>query len=454
MVLKRTSIVLAAGHGTRMKSKKPKILHEILGKSMVLWVTDSLKNAGIDEFHLIVGHQHERVMGALEGEGFHFVYQEKQEGTGHAVRLGAEAIRDLEAYDTVLVACGDTPLMKSETLESLILAHEESQNAMTVLSAFVENPYGYGRIISEENRVLAIVEEKDATEAQKKIQYINTGTYCFKGAFLKEYLPRLTNNNAQKEYYLTDLLKLAVEAGLRVGQEILQDENEGLGVNNRVQLLKASEILQERVLEKLMYDGVSFQSTNVYIEPSVEIDSDVYIESNVTIKGKSKIGQGSILESGSRIIDASIGEDCVIKSSVIWDSEVGNGCYVGPFAYLRPNTKLADYVKIGDFVEVKNSTIGHGTKIPHLSYIGDGDLGERINIGCGAITCNYDGINKHKTVIENDVFIGSNANLVAPLVIKEGAVVGAGSTITKDVDSGSLALTRAPLKIVKSWKKK
>lgn len=453
--MKRSSIVLAAGHGTRMKSKKPKILHEILGKPMVLWVTEEIKNAGISEVNLIVGFQHERVISSLEGHQFNFVYQETQEGTGHAVRLGAEAITNLEDYDTILVACGDTPLMTQATLEKLISTHEANQNVMTVLTAFVENPFGYGRIISKGDNVVAIVEEKDASVSQKQINCINTGTYCFKGSFLKAYLNKLSNDNAQKEYYLTDLLKLAVNDGLIVGQEILEDEKEGLGVNNRVQLLTASEILQRRVLEKFLYEGVSFQNlTNVYVEPSVYLETDVYVEGNVTLKGNTSVGQGTILESGTRLIDAKIGEECVIKASVIWDAEVGNGCYIGPFAYLRPKTKLSDYVKIGDFVEVKNSFVGQGSKIPHLSYVGDSELGERINMGCGAITCNYDGINKHKTIIENDAFIGSNSNLVAPLVIKEGAVVGAGSTITKDVDSGSLALTRAPLKVVKSWKKK
>lgn len=453
--MKRSAIVLAAGHGTRMKSRKPKILHEILGKSMVLWVTDTIKTAGISDLTLIVGYQHERVQGALLDEGLSFVYQEKQEGTGHAVLLGANSLKDLEDFDTVLVACGDTPLLTKESLEALIQRHESQNQVMTVLTARVDNPYGYGRILLDNGSVCGIVEEKDATDKEREINLINTGTYCFKGSFLKDYLPRLKNDNAQGEYYLTDLLAMAVEAGYRVGEYTLEDNREGLGVNNRLQLSVATELMQRRIVEKHMLNGVSFTNPNyVYIEPEVVLEEDVLIEGGVSLLGKTVIKKGTVIESGSRVIDGVVGEDSVIKSSMLWSCEVGNGCYIGPFAYLRPNTILKDYVKIGDFVEVKNSTVGQGTKIPHLSYVGDSTLGERINIGCGSITCNYDGRKKHRTVIEDDVFIGSNTNLVAPLTIREGAVIGAGSTITKDIDSGILALTRAPLKIVKSWKKK
>lgn len=453
--MNRSAIILAAGHGTRMKSKKPKVLHEVLGKPMLTWIVDLAHAVDIDDTKIVVGFKHEVVREVLAHAEVDFVYQETQEGTGHAVRLAADAIAELEAKDTVFVSCGDTPLMRAETIRDFIETHEKSGDVMSILVAEVDNPFGYGRIVTEKGSVKAIVEQKDATEEERKIRLINTGTYCFKGDFLKKYLPKLTNNNAQGEFYLTDLVALAVQDQLSVGHFMLADVAESLGVNNRIQLAQANRIMQQRVIERHMENGVSFANPlSCYVEPGVTIGQDCLIEENVHLSGMTSIGEGTLVEAGSRLVNAIVGEDCVIKQSVLWDCTVGNECKIGPFAYLRPSTELKNNVKIGDFVEVKNSIVGDGSKIPHLSYIGDSDVGTEVNVGCGSITCNYDGVNKYRTIIEDRVFIGSNTNLVAPVRISSGAFIGAGSTITRDIDSDVLALTRAPLKKVAGWKKK
>ena len=448
--MKTTAVILAAGQGTRMKSKLPKVLHKALGKPMVQWVIDCLSEAGVAEKVAVLGHGGDQVKEVVEDQAA-IVYQTEQLGTGHAVMQATDALKQ-SASDCVLVICGDTPLLRAETIRQLLEQHEAEKNAVTVLTAVTDNPFGYGRIVREGNQILAIVEQKDASEEQKKIREINTGTYCFDQKFLLESLPKLNTNNAQKEYYLTDLLKMANEAGRGVGGYVLEDFSESLGVNNRVQLSEAERILRERKCTEVMLDGVTLIDPKAtYIGADVTIGRDTVIYPNVILEGKTVIGEDNVIGTNCRFVDSVIGNGNDIQSTVIVESRVGDACKIGPMAYLRPNTELCDRVKIGDFVEVKKSKVGNGTKIPHLSYVGDSVVGERVNVGCGSITCNYDGKDKHQTVIKDGAFIGSNTNLVAPVVVEEGAFIGAGSTITRDVPPESLALTRAELKIKEEW---
>lgn len=447
-----TAVILAAGQGTRMKSSLPKVLHKAAGKPMVQWVIDVLQAAGVEEKIAVLGHGGDMVEEALRGQ-VQAAWQYEQLGTGHAV-MQAAPLLPVEGK-TVLVLCGDTPLLTADTLQKLITKHQEEQNAVTLLTAVAENPFGYGRIVRTDGAIQAIVEQKDATPEQQLIKEINTGTYCFDQQFLQDNLAKLTTNNAQQEYYLTDLIALAVNQGKKLGGYIMEDFAESLGVNNRVQLAQAEQILRQRKCQEVMLAGVTLiDPATTYLDAEVEIGRDTIIYPGTFISGKTVIGSGNIIGCNCRIVDSIIGNDNDIQQSVLTEAQVGNECKIGPFAYLRPGASLADKVKIGDFVEVKKAQVGEGSKIPHLSYVGDATVGSGVNIGCGTITCNYDGVNKYQTIIEDDVFIGSNTNLVAPVTVGKGATVGAGSTITRDVVAESLALTRAELKVKENWSKK
>lgn len=450
--MKTTAIILAAGQGTRMKSKLPKVLHLALGKPMVQWVIDCLSKANIADKIVVLGHGGEQVAKVVENQA-KIAFQYEQLGTGHAVMQGAEA---LEAdNDCVLVVCGDTPLLRPETITTLLEQHHAEQNAVTVLTAYTNDPTGYGRIVRNGAQIEAIVEQKDATEQEKEIREINTGTYCFDQQFLQKYLSSLTTDNAQKEYYLTDLIKIANQNRLSVGGCQLEDFEESLGVNNRVQLSQAEQILRQRKCKEVMLSGVTLiDPAATYIGADVVIGNDTVIYPNVVLEGNTVIGSDNIIGMNCRFVDSTIGDGNDIQSTVIVESTVGNGCKIGPMAYLRPGTALADNVKIGDFVEVKKSKIGLGSKIPHLSYVGDATVGAGVNIGCGTITCNYDGINKYQTIIHDGAFIGSNTNLVAPVTVEENAFVGAGSTITKDVPADTLAVVRGELRMKEEWSKR
>lgn len=451
--METTAVILAAGQGTRMKSKLPKVLHKALGKPMVQWVIDCLSDAGVAEKVAVLGHG-SNLVEEVVGSQATVVYQTEQLGTGHAVMQAKDALKQKNS-DCALVICGDTPLLRAETVRNLLELHEKEHNAVTVLTAVTDNPFGYGRILREGNQILAIVEQKDATDEQKAIQEINTGTYCFDQKFLLESLPKLNTNNAQKEYYLTDLLKMANEEGLGVGGYVLEDFSESLGVNNRVQLSQAEAVLRERKCKEVMLDGVTLIDPKAtYIGADVTIGRDTVIYPNVIIEGKTVIGEDNVIGTNCRFVDSKIGNGNDIQSTVIVESTVGDDCKIGPMAYLRPNTVLHNQVKIGDFVEVKKSEVGDGTKIPHLSYVGDSVVGKKVNVGCGSITCNYDGFKKFQTVINDGAFIGSNTNLVAPVEVEAGAFIAAGSTITENVPSDALALTRAELKIKEEWAKK
>ena len=450
--MKTTAVILAAGQGTRMKSKLPKVLHKALGKPMVQWVIDCLNEAGVADKIAVLGHGGEQVAAAVDGQ-VSIVYQTEQLGTGHAVMQAAPALP--ADNDCVLVICGDTPLLRAQTIQQLIAQHQAEANAVTILTAHAENPTGYGRIVRDGQQIVAIVEQKDATDAQKAIREINTGTYCFDQKFLLQYLSALDTNNAQKEYYLTDLIKIANQNNLAVGGCVLEDFSESLGVNNRVQLSQAEAILRRRKCEDVMMAGVTLiDPAATYIGADVVIGNDTIVYPNVVLEGKTVIGSGNVIGMNCRFVDSTIGDDNDIQSTVIVESNVGNGCKIGPMAYLRPGTVLADNVKIGDFVEVKKSQVGTGTKIPHLSYVGDSVVGSGVNIGCGTITCNYDGVHKYQTTIKDGAFIGSNTNLVAPVTVEENAFIGAGSTITKDVPDSALAVTRAELRLKENWRKK
>lgn len=446
-----TAVILAAGVGSRMKSNLPKVMHQVAGKPMLLWVMDALRQAKVEKQLVILGHKGEQVAALVENQG-QVVYQREQLGTGHAV-MQAMSLLALEE-GPVLVVCGDTPLLRAETLSDLLVMHQAQGHVVTVLSGVVADPFGYGRIVLADGQVQAIVEEKDASPDQKLIKEVNGGTYCFDRQFLLSGLKKLTKNNAQGEYYLTDLIKMAADGRLGVGHYCLRDSEEMLGVNNRVQLSQAEKIIYQRKCHQLMMDGVTIiDPDQTYIQTQVVVGMDTVIYPGVILEGECVIGHECIIGSNSRLRDAQIGDGTKIEQSVIVESMVGEQCQIGPFAYLRPGTELADQVKIGDFVEIKKSHIGQGSKVPHLSYIGDATIGSGVNIGCGTITCNYDGKNKHQTIIEDGAFIGSNSNLIAPIVIERNATVGAGSTISKNIPAGSLALTRGELKVKENWQK-
>ena len=450
--MRTTAIILAAGQGTRMKSKLPKVLHKVLGKPMVQWVIDCLTAAGVTDKITVLGHGAEQVA-TVVGEQTSIVYQTEQLGTGHAVMQGVKALG--AENDCVIVICGDTPLLQADTIESLLAKHNAEKNMVTVLTAQASDPTGYGRIVRNGAQIEAIVEQKDATEEEKTITEINTGTYCFNQQFLLQYLPTLTTNNAQKEYYLTDLIKIANQNQFPVGGYQLDDFSESLGVNNRVQLAQAEQVLRQRKCNEVMLAGVTLiDPASTYIGADVVIGNDTIIYPNVVLEGATVIGSDNIIGMNCRFVDSIIGDNNDIQSTTIVESTVGNECKIGPMAYLRPGTVLADQVKIGDFVEVKKSKIGTGTKIPHLSYVGDAVVGSSVNIGCGTITCNYDGVNKYQTTIKDNAFIGSNTNLVAPVVVEEKAFIGAGSTITKDVPADTLAVVRGELRLKDDWSKR
>ena len=446
-----TAIVLAAGQGTRMKSKLPKVLHKVAGIPMLEHVLNTLEKAGVKRKIVVLGHGAELIQEWLP-EGIEVVYQWEQLGTGHAVLQAERLLQGVSG--NVMVVCGDTPLLQKVTLENLQERHITSQAQVTILTAVISDPQGYGRIIRENNQIKAIIEEKDAKDQERAIREINTGTYCFTADFLINNLAKLTNTNAQGEYYLTDLIKLAVEEGLKVEGFVLDDIQESLGINNRIQLAEAEKVLHLRALEKLMLEGVTIMDpSSTYIGCAVEVGADSIIYPGTILEGKTVIGQDCLIGPGVRIVDSTIGSNSQIQNAVILESKVGNNCSIGPFAYLRPGTILEDNVKIGDFVEIKKSVIGRGSKVPHLSYIGDAFLGEKVNVGCGTITCNYDGKNKHITRIEDGAFIGSNTNLIAPVKVGKNAVIGAGSTINKDVPANALGIAREKQKNIPDWAK-
>ncbi|OIJ29005.1 bifunctional UDP-N-acetylglucosamine diphosphorylase/glucosamine-1-phosphate N-acetyltransferase GlmU [Staphylococcus sp. LCT-H4] len=440
--MQRRAIVLAAGKGTRMKSKKYKVLHEVAGKSMIEHVVDNVKRSGVEQLVTIVGHGAESVKETL-GDASLYSFQEEQLGTAHAVKMASEHLQDKQG--TTLVVCGDTPLITTETLKALVDHHEQNQAQATVLSATAPNPFGYGRILRDsDNHLVKIVEQKDATENEREINEISSGIFAFDNQVLFDKLNHVKNDNVQSEYYLPDVLSLILEDKGSVEVYHTDDFDEIMGVNDRLMLSEAESAFRQRINEYHMKNGVTIiDPATTYIGVNVKIGEDTVIEPGVKLVGYSEIGEDVIIGQYTEITNSSIGSNVTIKQSVINESNVDDYATVGPFAQLRPGADLGKKVKVGNFVEVKKSIIKDGAKVPHLSYIGDAEIGERTNIGCGSITVNYDGINKFKTSIGDDVFIGCNTNLVAPVTLGNRAFVAAGSTITDNVPNDSLALGRA-----------
>ena len=448
-----TSVILAAGMGTRMKSKMPKVLHKVCGKPLSKWVIDASKAAGADKVCAVVGHKAETVKEVL-GDVCEFALQAEQKGTGHAVMQAIDVIKNSKGE--VVILNGDTPLITAETINKAIEYHKNNGNQATVITAILDDATGYGRIVRDnDGSVLKIVEQKDASEEEKKINEVNSGMYVFDAQSLVYALDKITPNNAQGEYYLTDTLEILLSAGKKIGGYAISDNDEIRGINDRVQLNEAEKIMQKRINEYQMRNGVTMRNPeSIYIEDGVEIGNDTEICQNVTIKSGTKIGSDCVIGSGSMLDRAVIHDGVDVLSSVILESEVDEGTHVGPFAYIRPNCHVGKEVKVGDFVELKNSNIDDGTKISHLTYIGDSDVGKRVNFGCGTVTCNYDGKKKYRTTIGDDCFVGCNTNFVSPINVGDGVYIAAGSTITEDIPENSLSIARARQVNKEGWKDK
>ncbi|WNB92033.1 bifunctional UDP-N-acetylglucosamine diphosphorylase/glucosamine-1-phosphate N-acetyltransferase GlmU [Bacillus sp. NEB1478] len=440
---KRYAVILAAGQGTRMKSKLYKVLHSVCGKPMVQHVVDQVNSLEMEKMVVVVGHGAEKVQDQLGSDQIEYVLQEEQLGTAHAVMQADKVLANEEGI--TLVVCGDTPLIKSETMEKLIAEHQTTGAKATILTAKPEDPTGYGRIIrNSQGTVARNVEHKDASEEERKVNEINTGTYCFDNKALFEALKQVNNDNVQGEYYLPDVIEILQNAGEVIAAYTTPDFNETLGVNDRVALSQAEGIMKKRINERHMRNGVTLiDPEQTYISDDAEIGIDTVIYPGTVILGNVKIGEENIIGPHSEIKDSVIGSGNTIRQSVVHDSEVGNDTAVGPFAHIRPKSILENNVKIGNFVEIKKSVMSTGSKASHLSYIGDAEIGKDVNLGCGSITVNYDGKNKFLTKVEDGAFIGCNSNLVAPVTVGKNAYVAAGSTITENVPAESLSIARA-----------
>lgn len=435
------AIILAAGKGTRMKSRKAKVLHELCGLPMIQHVINNVKEAGFEEVHTIIGPDSQEVSEYL-GDSVEKTVQEEQLGTAHAVNQLRDALSTQDG-DT-LVICGDTPLISPLTIKNLLEFHRERKSLATILSAEAEIPTGYGRVVRNyDGSVKRIVEEKDATSEVRELHEISTGTFIFDNKTLFKALEKVTAENAQNEYYLPDVISIMFSEHKLIDAYETADFNETMGINDRVALARAEELLREQINIRHMQNGVSFMDPkSTYVDAAVKIGMDTLIYPGAVLSGDTTIGENVTITSASHITDSHIEDDAVIKQSVLTGARVGRGTTVGPYAQLRPGAKLGENVKIGNFVEVKKSELEDESKVSHLSYIGDAHIGERTNIGCGTITVNYDGKNKYRTEIGQDSFIGCNANLVAPVRIGDRSFIAAGSTVTEEVPDDSLAIAR------------
>ncbi|MBT2184988.1 bifunctional UDP-N-acetylglucosamine diphosphorylase/glucosamine-1-phosphate N-acetyltransferase GlmU, partial [Bacillus subtilis] len=439
---KRFAVVLAAGQGTRMKSKLYKVLHPVCGKPMVEHVVDEALKLSLSKLVTIVGHGAEEVKKQL-GDKSEYALQAKQLGTAHAVKQAQPFLADEKGV--TIVICGDTPLLTAETMEQMLKEHTQREAKATILTAVAEDPTGYGRIIRSENgAVQKIVEHKDASEEERLVTEINTGTYCFDNEALFRAIDQVSNDNAQGEYYLPDVIEILKNEGETVAAYQTGNFQETLGVNDRVALSQAEQFMKERINKRHMQNGVTLiDPMNTYISPDAVIGSDTVIYPGTVIKGEVQIGEDTIIGPHTEIMNSAIGSRTVIKQSVVNHSKVGNDVNIGPFAHIRPDSVIGNEVKIGNFVEIKKTQFGDRSKASHLSYVGDAEVGTDVNLGCGSITVNYDGKNKYLTKIEDGAFIGCNSNLVAPVTVGEGAYVAAGSTVTEDVPGKALAIARA-----------
>lgn len=444
-------IILAAGQGTRMRSKLPKVLHAVGGQPMLAHVVRTARALEPKAVHVVYGHGGEQVRAALHALPVQWVEQAQQLGTGHAV---AQALPQVTDDQTVLVLYGDVPLTGADTLQRLLAAAWDG--ALGLLTAHLDDPTGYGRIIRDaEGGVVAIVEHKDANDAQRAINEINTGMLAVSAGRLRQWLAALDNKNSQGEFYLTDVIAMAVRDGMRVQTVHPATIAEIMGINNRAQLAELERVYQRRRAEQLMLQGVTLRDPARFdVRGELEAGRDVVIDVNVVCEGKVILGDDVAIGPNCYLRDISIADGVVVHAnSVIEEASIGAGARIGPFARIRPGTVLAADVHIGNFVEVKKSDIGQGSKVNHLSYVGDTTIGRRVNVGAGTITCNYDGANKHRTVIEDDAFIGSDTQLIAPVTVGAGATIGAGSTIAKDAPPGELTLSRTPQQTRRGWKR-
>lgn len=435
------AVILAAGQGTRMKSRLYKVLHSVCGKPMVQHVVDQISQVGVDEIAVVVGHGAEKVKNHL-GDEVTYVVQEEQLGTGHAVMQAESLLRGKDGVTIVL--CGDTPLITKKTMEALLHYHAKQGAKATILTAVADNPAGYGRIIRDDQGVVhRIVEHKDATESERAINEINTGTYCFDNASLLAALKDVGNDNVQGEYYLPDVIEILQRDNHLIAAYQTADFAETIGVNDRIALANAETIMKKRINENHMRNGVTIMDpTNTYIETDVSVGVDTVIYPGTVLRGNTVIGNECQIGPNTEIFDSCVGNNSVIKQSVVSSSKIGNDVHIGPFAHIRPESQISDEVKIGNFVEIKKSSFGRGSKASHLSYIGDAEIGIDVNLGCGSITVNYDGKNKYLTKVEDGAFVGCNSNLIAPVTIGKDAYVAAGSTITNDVPDKALAIAR------------
>ncbi len=449
------ALVLAAGKGTRFKSDKIKVLHPMLGKPMIHLVVDCLFALRPEAVYVVVGYQKDDVMQQAYSRPVEFIHQKIQRGTAHAV-LAAKKILKAHKNKNVLVINGDLTLIRPDTLRRMIKQHQKEKNALTFLSAEMENPAGFGRVIQQKNNGFRVIEEKDAAPAQRRIKEVNVGVYLFRIKDLLGALPKISNKNVKSEFYLTDIIEIMSGKEGNVGVYKAPAEQEIVGINDRFELAEAVAILRQRKIKSLAASGVTVcDPSTTWIDLDVKIGRDTTIYSSVVVEGKTKIGQRCRLYPYVHVRDSRVGHDVkILPSTVIEESTIERGAQVGPFAHLRPNSTVRAGAKIGNFVEMKNTVFGRGSKAGHLSYIGDSEVRDNVNIGAGTITCNYDGKKKHKTVIEEGAFIGSGTELVAPVRIGKNSYVGAGSTITKNVSSGALAVSRSKQVEKPGWGKK
>lgn len=444
------AVILSAGLGTRMKSSIPKVLHKIYGKPIINYLVDAVAPLKAQKNIVVINPKNRDIKDALEGCSVSFVLQKEPKGTGDAMK---SAIENLKGFSgTILVLNGDTPLIRTATLKRLLWLHKKNKEDISIISFIARDPRSYGRIIRKDNQVVSIIEDRDADSKKKEIKEVNSGIYAIESNALK-LLKEIKINKAKGEYYLTDIVDIAVKKGYKVGAHILGSETELTGINTREDLHNACHYLRDKIISEWLSAGVSFiDKLSAFIHPDAKIGMDTVIYPNVHIEGKTIIGKGCTIYPNTRIADSTIGNNVIIKdSTVIESSIIKDKAAIGPFAHIRPGSVIGQSSKIGNFVEIKKSIIGEKTKASHLSYIGDAEIGKNVNIGAGTITCNYDGREKNKTIIEDNVFVGSDTQLIAPVSVGKGAYIGAGSTITKDVPPLSLAVSRTEQKNIEKW---
>jgi bifunctional UDP-N-acetylglucosamine pyrophosphorylase/glucosamine-1-phosphate N-acetyltransferase len=446
---KVTGLILAAGKGTRMKSNLPKCLHKVCGVPMVKLVADNMIAAGVQEVIIVVGHGGELLIDEL-GDSYKYAWQHEQNGTGHAVQCAMNELGNVDG--TIMIACGDTPLISANYFQEFLIGHQESGRVCSLSVANLVDAHGYGRVVIESGEAKRVIEQKDATPEERAITHANAGMYCVDAIALKEALATLKSDNAQGEYYLTDIVGYFSQSSRPVNAFISSDPAIMLGVNDRKQLADANALLRKSILEKLMFNGVTIvDPANTYISPYAQIGSDTVIEPGTHLVGNVTIGSNCVIGPNVRLTNVELGDNVIFFFSTAEAAKIGSNIKVGPFANIRPKSTLGDGVRIGNFVEINRSTLHDDVKANHLTYIGDSEIGEDTNVGAGTITCNYDGYHKHRTEIGKNVFVGSNSTLVAPVKIGDGALIAAGSVITEDIPSGAGAFGRARQVTKEGW---